>query len=164
MVEQIVAVEGPIHLDEVTARIRSAWDLQRSGVRIHSLVERAVRHAVETRRIDAEDQFLRVPGKTIRLRDRSGVLSANLRKPEMLPPQEIMGGVIDVVRANLGASQEQLVSTVLRLLGFKSTSVQLREVVQSAIRKLTASGMLAHQGELLMIDESRAESAEPPSA
>lgn len=55
--------------------------------------------------------------------DRSRVLSANLRKPEMLPPQEIISGVIDVVRANFGASQEQIVSTILHLLGFKSTSV-----------------------------------------
>src|SRR5207249_515299 len=38
MVEEIVAVEGPIHLDEVTVRVRCAWDLQRSGARIHSLV------------------------------------------------------------------------------------------------------------------------------
>jgi hypothetical protein len=70
----------------------------------------------------------------------------------MLPPQEIMCGVVDVVRANLGASQEQIVSTVLRLLGFKSTSVQLREVVHSVIRKLTETEILAHQGELLIIE------------
>jgi hypothetical protein len=160
MVEQIVAVEGPVHSDEVTARIRCAWNLQRSGVRIHSLMERAVTHAVQTRRIDTEDHFLNVPGKSFRLRDRSAVLSANLRKPEMLPPREIIAGIIDLVRANLGARQEQIVSTVLRQLGFKSTSDRLRDVVQTAIRKLIANGTLAQQGDLLIIDESHVESIE----
>jgi very-short-patch-repair endonuclease len=160
LVEYIVSVEGPVHLDEVTARVRCAWDLQRSGVRIQSLVESAVMDAIQRRQIDLHDHFLTLPGKTTRMRDRSRVLSVNLRKPEMLPPQEIASGVIDVVRANLGASQEQIVSTVLRLLGFRSTSIQLREVVQTVVRRLTETGKLTRQGELLIINESTVESAE----
>jgi hypothetical protein len=163
MVEHIVAVEGPVHIDEVTARVRCAWDLQRTGVRIQALVERAVLHAQQTRRINAEDQFLNIPGRRIGLRDRSTVSSASLRKPEMLPPEEIAAGAIDVVRANLGATEEQIVSAVLRLLGFKSTSSQLREVVLTTIRKLTADGILVQQGDLLIVDESSVESAKGTS-
>jgi hypothetical protein len=160
MVEHIVAVEGPVHIDEVIARIRSAWELQRSGVRIHSLVNGAVVHAVKTGRIQAEGAFLNIAGRRIQLRDRSAVASANLRKPEMLPVQEVRDGIIDVVRENFGATREQIVSTVLRLLGFKSTSSQLREVVQSAIEELTGLGTLAIQGELLVINELHVQSAQ----
>ncbi|TIU41211.1 MAG: DUF3320 domain-containing protein [Mesorhizobium sp.] len=33
LVEQVVAAETPIHLDEVVSRIRDAWGLQRAGGR-----------------------------------------------------------------------------------------------------------------------------------
>ena len=46
LVEQVVLVEGPIHLDEVIVRLRGAWGLQRAGGRIQAAVERGLAIAV----------------------------------------------------------------------------------------------------------------------
>ncbi|MBZ5601280.1 MAG: DUF3320 domain-containing protein [Acidobacteriia bacterium] len=162
MVEEVVTVEGPIHADEVVARIRSAWDLQRSGVRIQTAIERAMREAMKTRRLQRVGEFLSITGSPVNVRDRSEVASLGLRKPEMLPPQEIRVAVIQVVAANLGGHQDQVTLSVLRLLGFKSSSAQLREVVQSAIDALVIYGTLVQQGEYLVL--AKAETAGNPSA
>ena len=151
LIEEIARVEGPVHTDEVTARVRGAWDLQRSGGRIQSSVERAIAHAVQSRRVELQHQFVSIPGAAVKVRDRSSVNSLNLRKPEMLPPQEIREGVLQIVRTNLGGSQDEVALAVLHLLGFRTTSAHLRETVQSAITVLIAEGILMQQGDYLVL-------------
>jgi very-short-patch-repair endonuclease len=153
IVEQIVRVEGPVHVDEVTARVRSAWDLQRSGGRIQSSVEGAISQAVQAGRLEIQNQFLSVPGANAKVRDRSGVACTGLRRPDMLPPQEVKEGVLHVVRMNLGGSQDEIAQSVVHLLGFKATSAQLREVVQSAISTLVQEEILVQRGELLVLKD-----------
>ena len=72
----------------------------------------------------------------------------------MLPPAEIRCGVADVVRENFGAREEEIVSTVLRRLGYATSSVNLREVVEAAIHKMRGSGQLAEHGDLLVLAEA----------
>ena len=153
IVESIVVVEGPVHVDEVTVRVRTAWELQRSGGRIQSAVERAVSQAVQAGRLTVQDQFLSVPGADVRVRDRSEVVSASLRRPDMLPPREVKEAVLHVVRTNLGGRQDEIAQTVGRLLGFKATGTQLRDVVQSAVSALVREGILVERGKLLMLNE-----------
>jgi hypothetical protein len=164
IVEEIVMVEGPVHVDEVTPRVRSAWDLQRSGGRIQSSVERAISQSVQTHRLKIENQFLSVPGASVRVRDRSGVTSAGLRRPDMLPPQEVKEGVLHVVRRNLGGGQDEIAQTVAHLLGFKATSAQLREVVYSAISGLVQEEILVRRGELLALKDIESGPIRPATA
>ena len=156
IVEKIVAIEGPIHVDEVTVRVRTAWDLHRSGGRIHSYVERAIAVSVHDRRLESQGQFLCVPGLKAQLRDRSNVLSAGLRRPDMLPPQELREGVLCVVRANLGGTRDEIALSVSRLMGFKATSTQLREVVLSVVSALIQENLLIQRGDLVLMNESGA--------
>jgi very-short-patch-repair endonuclease len=154
LAEKVVAVEGPVHTDEVVLRLRAAWGLQRAGARIQAAVERAVSIAVQAGRLVLEDRFLSVAGAAVRVRDRSGVLSTTLRKPEMLPPQEIRAAILETVTTNLGAGADEIVQAVSRRLGFKATSSQLREVVQSQIDQLIQQAVLTSQGDLLVMNET----------
>ncbi len=154
LVEEVVKIEGPVHLDEVTARIRSAWDLQRSGPRIQSLVERAAAHAELTGKVEVREKFLSSPGGTVRIRDRSAVNSVNLRKPEMLPPIEVEEAVLQVLQANFGCSDGEISQAVGRLFGFRATSAQFREVVQTAVHALTQRSLLVRKGPYLVVNQS----------
>lgn len=149
-IEQVVAVEGPIHVDEVVVRLRSAWGLQRAGGRIQAAVERGVEVAVQRFRILRDGAFLSLPGQEARVRDRSGVSSSSLRKPEMLPPAETEATVLQVVTTSLGASVEEVVLSGSRLLGFKATSALLRQLIQHSVDALLAKGTLTIQGKLLV--------------
>ncbi|WP_244422349.1 DUF3320 domain-containing protein [Bradyrhizobium sp. ORS 285] len=147
-VVEIVAVEGPVHESEIIVRIRSAWGLARAGNRIRDAVKAALNAAVAKEQI-AGGPFYVVPGQTIVVRNREDVQSTTLRKPEMLPPEEIKAAIMQVVEQNFGAEEDQLIQAVARLFGFGTTSAALREAVQSSLKDLLDEGSLRREGMLL---------------
>lgn len=149
LVERVVAVESPVHFDEVVCRIRTAWGLQRSGGRIQKAVERGVVIAEGRGSVSRRGDFLFRPGSAVTVRDRSQVASPSLRKPEMIAIEEIAGGVIEVVTSNLGATEEEVVTQVSRMLGFKATSTQLRNSIVSTVANLTKNSKLEEADGLL---------------
>lgn len=155
LVEQAVATEGPIHKDEVVIRLRSAWGLQRTGLRILSAVERGMETAVRLGRVQQEGEFLSIPGAEVSVRDRSQVSSPGLRKPEMLPPAEIRTAILDTVERSFGARKEELIQVTSRRFGFKATSPQIREAIQAQIQKLLDEQSLVTQGDLLVVGTAR---------
>ena len=150
LVEQVAAVEGPIHLDEVVVRLRTAWGLQRAGARIQAAVERGVDVAVQRRMVSRQGPFLSVSGRAANLRDRSAVVSATLRRPEMLPPAELETAVMHVVTSSLGANADEVVLAAPRLLGFKATSAQLRQLFKDVIENMRSAGKLVQHGSLFV--------------
>jgi len=152
IVRQIVDVESPIHRSEVVTRVRMLWGLQRAGSRIQQAVEEAIGSVVSLSWVQIIDKdFLAVPGKEVPVRDRSMVESLTLRRPEFLPPSEIDSALIKVVRDNLGAKAEELVTMVSRQLGYKSTSPQLRRVILDRCEALVGAGRLVSKGDLLVV-------------
>lgn len=149
-VVKIVEAEGPVHIEEVTARIRGLWGLARAGSRIRGAVERAASVAVQVGRL-TDGPFHTVPGQAVVVRDRSTVTFSTLRKPDMLPPAEISQAMLDIVGANYGAGHADLIQSVSRAFGFSATSTQLRSVLSSAIDRLVADGLLVSKGEILVL-------------
>ncbi|AET91708.1 putative DNA helicase related protein [Burkholderia sp. YI23] len=145
---QIVAVEGPIHFDEVVARTRTLWGLQRAGSRIRDVLDRARQMLMADRRVSSEDQFLDIPEREVRVRNRASVCSATLRKPEFLPPVEVRAAIRSVLRENLGGHRNELSIAVGRLLGFGTVSAQLREVIWTQLDALHGDGSVSVQGEI----------------
>lgn len=158
LAEQVVAVEGPVHVSEVVNRIRDAWGLQRAGTRIQNAVEQAIDVAVKLGRLRKDGPFLTIPDTVPEARDRSEVISASLRRPEMLPPAEIRAAALDIVRRNFGATLDQVIQAIARALGFKSTSSQLRSIIRAVVCATVAEGMLVDQAGLLVPKENGAES------
>jgi hypothetical protein len=144
-VVRVVSVEGPIHESEIVVRIRSAWGLVRAGNRIREAVQAAIRAAKRKGDI-AGGPFYLVPDQAVVVRNRSGVESNTLRKPEILPLEEVRVAIAEVVEENYGAERDQLVQAVARLFGFGSTSAQLREVVETALTDLLDAGRLRLEG------------------
>jgi hypothetical protein len=147
-VAKIIEVEGPIHLDEIAARIRILWGLGRAGSRIRAAVERAVSVAVRSNLAEG-GPFYTKPGLPVSVRDRSVVKSATLRKPEMLPPAEVEKAILGIVEANYGAARDELVQSTSRVLGFSATSAQLRIVLSAGIDRLLQAGALVMKGDML---------------
>jgi very-short-patch-repair endonuclease len=154
LIEKIVIVEGPVHIDEIVVRLRNAWGLKRAGGRIQSAVEQGLTAALHTKRLVMQERFLSTPGAVVTVRDRSAVQSEALRKPEMLPPQEIEVAILDTVQKNFGASPDEIIQTVSRSFGFKATSSQLRDVIQLKIDTLIEQAVLSQAGNILVTRES----------
>jgi very-short-patch-repair endonuclease len=149
LAEQVVSVEGPVHFDEIVARIRDTWGRGRAGARIREAVRRAVEVSVRQGRLIARHDFYTLPGAQISVRDRSAAPSTSLRKPEILPPEEIEKALIDVASHNFGATKEQAIQAVSRALGFKSTSAQVRDVLLEVLAQALDKGILVQRDSLI---------------
>jgi len=154
VVDKIVEIEGPIHEDEIARRVSELWGLSRTGNRIVSAVQRGLRVATRAGSIAHCSPFFCKPDqKEIPIRNREEVASTNLRKPEMLPPTEIMVAILTVVRIHFGMKADEVVAEVSRLFGFKSTSSQLRQVIYNQLQKLINAGSVTERDAVLQLLE-----------
>jgi very-short-patch-repair endonuclease len=150
MVRQIVEIESPIHASEIITRLRTAWGLQRAGARIEGVVSRAINLACNKDDIIQDGQFLIHQNSKVMLRNRQNVQSSGLRKSEMLPPQEIAVGITQVLKSNLGATDDEIITSISRSLGFKATSGTLRKVISDVIEQLILKGLILREGALII--------------
>jgi len=102
---------------------------------------------VRQQRLEKDGKFLSLPGASIKVRDRSEVRSIGLRRPEMLPPTELRQAALQVIASNFGATDDQIALAVSRALGFKSTSSQIREVIQKALDRGISEQLFRRQEE-----------------
>ncbi|CAM4383438.1 DUF3320 domain-containing protein [Comamonas aquatilis] len=145
---QVVEAEGPVHFDELTTRIRTLWGLQRAGNRIREALDAARQSLLADQSISMEEEFLDIPGRSIRVRDRSAAASANLRKLECLPPAEIRQAIVATLHSNLGGQRDELPAAVARLLGLSAVTAPVRELILAQLDALHASAKLEFNGTL----------------
>ncbi len=161
LAEEVVSIEGPVHVCEVVNRIRDAWGLKRAGGRIQEAVERAIDVSVCEGRLAQDGEFLTVPGRAPRVRDRSEVRSPSLRKCDSLPPSELEAAILGVVRENYGATDDQVVQAAARAVGFKATSAQLRDLLAEVIGAAVAGERLTRRNGMLVIGPAAANDGGP---
>lgn len=150
LVEQVVEVEGPVHIDEIVARIRAAWGLKRAGGRIQTAIEQAADVSVRTGRLARDGDFLSIPGREVKVRDLSAVVSATLRRCEALPPAELERAVLDIVRTHFGATDDQIALAVSRAIGFKAISGQLRTLIADVVTAAIGKGWIDRKNGVLV--------------
>ncbi|MFO0914388.1 MAG: DUF3320 domain-containing protein [Pirellulales bacterium] len=155
IVTRIVEIEGPVHQDEVARRVTTVWGSRRTGSRIAEAVERALAEATHQGEVvQAGLYFQSARQQTVPIRNRENVQSANLRKPEYLAPTEIQAAVLAVVNANCGVSATDVSTEVARLLGFKYTSAQMRQLVDDEISIAAENGLLEQRNGKLYASQS----------
>jgi very-short-patch-repair endonuclease len=155
IVTRIVRVEGPIHEDEIAARVRGLWNLSRTGARIQKAVMTALEEAIAQGTLLRDSEFISLSGDVeVPLRNRESAASPSLRKPETLPPAEIRRALHALIERHLGVSREQAIVAAARLLGFRSTSATLRETLDRQIDALIAAERITLKNDRLhLVDE-----------
>jgi hypothetical protein len=96
--------------------------------------------------VAADGSFYDIPNRdNLPIRDRSDVPVSTLRKPEMLPPAEIRKAVTAIIQVNVGTSVQEVVAETARLLGFKTTSKQLRELIEREVSAMQFDGIIGER-------------------
>ena len=142
IIMKVIKQEGPIHEDEMAIRIRNFWGLTRAGARIQDAVTKSIKYLMVYRFCQREDGFLFLSDAPIPIRNRESASSANLKKPEMLPPMEIREAILNVIKAHHGIATVDLPITIARLFGFKMTSPGLRKLVDAQMNRLLKAGAI----------------------
>jgi Protein of unknown function (DUF3320) len=151
-VTTLVQIEGPIHRDEIARRITSLWGLQRTGPRIAEAISNAVEAGVDSGTLRADLDFITHSEQTIvPVRNRSEVAAANLKKPEMIPPSEVRQAILSLVSEQVGPRRDELPVVVGRVLGFKTTSAKLKDMVDKVLTSMLEKGEVVSRDEKLFL-------------
>ena len=147
-VTKIVEIEGPIHVDEVSRRLSRLWGYKRAGSRIRNSVALVASRAVRANMIqsslpESPDFFesCQSPQRTM-VRDRTDA-SSSVRAADMLPPTELRQAILRAVEASIAISPGECAADVARMLGYKSTSAQLKACIERQASALVDQGALA---------------------
>lgn len=155
VVARVVQIEGPVHESEITRRITTLWGLSRTGRRINDAVRVAINWAETNHQIKSEGDFYSHSDQTeYPLRNRERVDSAGLKKPELLPPQELQTGIYEFVTHHVSTKSEETARAVGRQLGFRSTSRHLREKIEEEIETLISKGELVEENGVLRLQRN----------
>lgn len=90
-----------------------------------------------------------MPGAPVPVRDRGAAASSTLRRPETLPPAEIVTALVSVVSRNFGATEDQAVQAVSRAFGVKATSAQLKDAITAILEAAVERGVLVRRDALI---------------
>lgn len=153
---EIVAIEQPIHAEEVGRRLASAFDLQRAGSRIQDAASRGLKQAARWKRLTVAKGFWRLAdGPPVPARDRSQLAaSAMVRRPELICPTEIAQAARVVLTASLAMPRQELITETARALGFLRTGPDVSQAISKAITTELASEVQQdHLGRVRLVKE-----------
>jgi very-short-patch-repair endonuclease len=151
-VAEVVAVESPVHADEVTRRLASATGATQVGSRIRASVAEAIRLAEKMGSVRQQGDFLWSPTMSFSsppLRDRNA-LPAVSRKLGFIAPEELALAVLTVVRDSFALERDAVALPATRLLGFSRPSEEQRQAFSMAIDRLLAECQLQEANGVLI--------------
>lgn len=152
-VAKVVKIESPIHVEELTRRIREAAGVGRAGSRIQAAVMAGIQWAKNRGLIEYNGTFLRYPsqGKTpARWR---GDIPSQHKKLDYVADQEIEAAILAVVAKSFSISPTEAVALASKMLGFDRTTAAMFDRIKKCIPRLVKNGSLIRNGDLLNLAE-----------
>ena len=137
LVVEIVEVEGPMHQDEITRRVATAYSYTRAGRRVNEAVDRAVRAASGSKGpLEKEGAFVftEAQAESPPVRDRSEE-SGGVVKADYLPPMEILEARRQVLHQSGEMPLNEMVRAVARMMGFRRVGPDLSAVIEKLLSR-----------------------------
>lgn len=139
-INRIVEVEGPIHFNEVVRRIRDYWGLKRAGKRIQQAIAYSITLSEQRNDLIIKNDFLYHKNSEIVVRKR--VDNNPPAKIELICVEEIGLAIRMIIENQHATSQDDLVTQVSRLLGFKTTRAGTAQRITEVIEDWKQIGEL----------------------
>lgn len=151
MLRQIIQIEGPIHQEELTTRLRELWGLRRTGQRVQAAVLHGLQVLTSSGVCLSEEEFLRLPERPVRARNREKLDRPSLRQPGRISALEVEQGILEIIEAHPGITTTELTELIPRALGYRSNTEAIREVTECGIVTLKTSQRIIEENEVLSI-------------
>jgi len=147
--EQVVAVESPIHFDEMAYRLTRAAGIGKVGSRIRECLLQASRYAEQTGGIKIKGDFLWLKNmETPVIRDRSS-LPPGSKRLQFISPEELCLAVKKVVEESLAIQPEAALPFIAKLFGFARVTEEMRKDLLLAVNIAVENGLIKKEGDLL---------------
>jgi len=132
---EVVAVEGPVHIDLLTQRLREAWNIGRVGSRIRENIFEAVRASG----VALEGSFLSLPDNLACVRTPGDGVT---RTVEQVPDSELASALVLYVRDSGAVSSDDVLTAVARLFGWNRRGPDISARLTAVLQRLRDEGQL----------------------
>ncbi|MGQ0613504.1 MAG: DUF4011 domain-containing protein [Planctomycetaceae bacterium] len=148
-IENVVAAEGPIHLDEALRALASRF-ATRASKQSRAAFEGGLARALAQGRLERRGDFLwPLPAPSPRVRHRGE--GCPVTDPGLIPPEEYAHALLLVLRREFGLPPDALVARVVRLMGFARTGPKLSAALEAAVAGLRARGEIAEDAQGFLV-------------
>ena len=152
LLTELVKEEGPIHVQYAARRLVSAWGLGRIGSRVVDAIKEAVRLCQKGGNLRIEGKFLWPPQVTeVPIRVPTQGVPESFRSIEHIPPEEIKGAMLLIIRHAVGISVESLLVETARIFGFNRTGDNIRKELLKIIKTLQQEGTIIQNGDFVTL-------------
>ena len=135
----IVNIESPIHLDELTKRLRKLWGLSRAGNRVKESIKNAVLYAEFQNEIRIDDEFLwSLKAETLNVRKRRGLTS----QLKLICNGEYEAAIFEVIKNHRAILMDDLIRHSAKLLGYNRLTDLVRLTFKNQVETLLVCGSL----------------------
>ncbi|MGD9807754.1 MAG: DUF3320 domain-containing protein [Deferribacterales bacterium] len=150
---EVAKTESPIHVDELTKRLRLSAGIQKSGSRIQTAVYSACIVGSENGDFRFRNDFVWDQNMEIPIvRDRSG-LENQEKKIEFICDEEIMEALKLIIQNAFSIPSEEAVLKTSNLLGFARTTENIADRIRDNINCLATSNQIRNENNVLMLQK-----------
>jgi len=162
MLQEVVNVEGPVHIEIAAQRLAQAWGLRRVGSRMMAAVQYVCRYLVRSGGLKMHGNFLWPASVTFQLKVRRPDLDnpATERSIQYIPNEEIELAFVNVLREALSSPRDALLTQVARIFGFERMSQQIQTSLDEILSELIQQGRIVDKGGRLSIATDKNKLAE----
>lgn len=151
MLQEVIEVESPVHVDIAALRIARRWNLQKVGNRMTSAMKIAISQLGHKGIAQRMGDFLWRNGPTTctRVRQPEPDNPDTFRDIKYIPDIELQFAIECLIRDALSIPEEQLLAQVARIFGFDRTGPRIRHRISWNIGKMVnSSRLIRNEGRL----------------
>ena len=143
-VKRVTEIEGPVHPDEVIARIRTLSGYARAGLRMKTAIEKGIQFAITSGYVRKRKGFLWITQEFKFVVRRRGSSTSLLSKYIC---DEELAAALKLVLSLQGATPEgDLIVQTSRILGFQRTTAETEKHFSLILREMVKQGALLQNG------------------
>jgi hypothetical protein len=153
MLNQIVDVEGPLHIELALHRLASNLGFQRVGSRVRVAVEHSIKTLIKEGRIKKLNKFLWPNKGDFNLAVRQPVIQEkeSYRTIKFVPPEEIELAITNLVHAAMSITEGDIIREVARIFGLDRVSSNIYDRLKKILDQMISRGELISMGERISI-------------
>jgi very-short-patch-repair endonuclease len=151
LMDRVVSIESPIHVDEIGRRCIKILGQGRLTASLKRKVTAAAEVLQQGSVVDYRGDFVYSRNQTeFPIRNRRDLENANLRKIASIAPEELQAAIMVVVTDHIGTDESETISSVAKLFGM-SNSKPVQAAVMDRIKQLTLENSIADRSGKLFV-------------
>jgi very-short-patch-repair endonuclease len=153
ILDGIVDVEGPIHIELAAHRFAKALGFQKVGSRVMEAVNSSIRILVREGKVKRINKFLWPSRNDFILVVRQPELNEkdSFRTIKFVPPEEIELAVRNLIQGGFSILEDEVVKQVARIFGFDRTGPHIYDRIKGILKQMISRGDLILKGDRLSL-------------